>query len=427
MLYAPKIIPIGNHLAITGERHLAFVPVGVAREVVDGALSEAARTFAERGSEGLPFRADESTLSVTIIPTMACNLRCSYCYSDGGDSSLNLNTDFAYRVIDSLVARYPATERINLFFAGGGEPLIKQDVMSAIVDHVRTLGLAPAIRLVTNGTLVGAHLSWLRENRVYLRISYDGSAQSSQRPGCRFDSAVRLQETFNLLQDSYPADLVSVQMTVTKENVHTIKDDVVVLAHERGVRTFKIEPVQSSCSDRSRIVPSPDPAIFADSVLRTLDRLLVLEVQAFLDLSYLSIPSTEYFCSLRNKIVISPYGVLGPCVELIRPGVIDNLLLWKADGQGQLDFDEIQERQKTGLQRYHPKNYAVCSNCNLAHICKGNCPMRLILAGRTEGPFGYNCSVAKALIPAFLRRACKQEAYMKLVFGDSFTQSEECF
>ena len=427
MLFQPKTISIGDFTAVTAERHLAFVPAQSDDSILAKALDDARQSFETQIDTGLPFRADMDTLSITIIPTTSCNLRCIYCYSDGGNVAVDLEEQYAIDVFDSLMERYPNIHGLNLFFAGGGEPLLRIDIMKEILTYVHSRGFQPQIRLVTNGVLVPENLSWLRKNSVYLRISYDGSAQNLQRPGCNFDSNLRLKSTLSKIRDRYRSDLVSVQMTITEANVSTIADDVINMVEQYGIQTFKIEPVQTSCSQRSRNVPSPDPSLFVHSILDTLDRLVKMDAELFLDLSYLSVPSTEYFCSLRNKIVISPYSVLSPCVETIKPDEMNNMLIWQGGVPKRNDFDIIEAVQRERFDSYHPKSYPICSRCELVHICKGNCPMRLILAGKKEGPFEYNCMIAKELIPAFLKRAAKDERYMRLVFGESYNKSEECF
>jgi radical SAM protein with 4Fe4S-binding SPASM domain len=124
---------------------------------------------------------------------------------------------------------------------------------------------------------------------------------------------------------------------------------------------------------------------------------------------------------------VCPDGVLSPCVEVTRRGIRDDLLLWKREDSVALDFPAIANLQRERFDRFHPRYSSVCSECDFVHFCKSNCPMRSILDGRSEGPFPYNCKIAKALIPLFLSRADQNEAYLRLVYGDSFMAREECF
>ncbi len=420
------VVDLGEGVAIIGNRILIFLSKKEFNSKKGkGILHEIERKEDCNCEEGLCARADERTLSITFLPTMRCNLRCIYCYSDGGWDNRDLCLEDALYVIDQLLKEYPQINKVNLYFAGGGEPLLNFSLIREVVNYLKDKYLKTHIRIVTNGTLILDYIDWLKKNDVYLRISYDGSSHFKTRPGFGFNSEEKIVKTLNTLKDEYPPDKLSVQMTITKFNVLNIPTDVVTLSTLYGIRTVKIEPVQTSCSERSKIVDSPDPLLFSKKMISLFDMIIKEDIEMFIDTSYLSIPSNSYFCSLRNKIVVSPYGLLTPCVEIVKEGVKDDLILWKIDKSKDINFSAIREVQMKNLFKFHYKNYPVCSQCNLSYICKGNCPMRMILRGGLV-PYEYNCSIARNLIPEFLNRAYHDERYLKLVFGNSFSVHREC-
>ena len=70
-----------------------------------------------------PFRREEvfSPTYVTLMPTLNCNLRCTYCYSSGGeDTNEDMSFDVAKASIDMIVKN--ADKKVKLSFHGGGEP-----------------------------------------------------------------------------------------------------------------------------------------------------------------------------------------------------------------------------------------------------------------------------------------------------------------
>jgi len=89
-----------------------------------------------------------------------------------------------------------------------------------------------------------------------------------------------------------------------------------------------------------------------------------------------------------------------------------------------IDFNNIRKIQKEKLFNLHPKNYDTCENCNLVHFCKSNCPMRTILSN--SRPNIYNCMLSKKLLPKFLERACINDNYMSIVFGNDYKKEEVC-
>lgn len=290
MIFEPKLIELRNSFAVTGERMLCFVPKDDDSSVLDETSQRVKESFKTPPSFGLPFRADANTLSVTLIPTLACNMNCSYCYSDGGLHSSSLSVKFAKTAFDALTKRYDQANRINLFFAGGGEPLLNFELVREITGYVSKKMSLNQLRIVTNGTLVLPNLSWLRKRKTYIRISYDGSSQNTTRPGCGFDSSKAVKQTLKILSSEYPLDYLSIQITVTKENVSKVARDVFDLATEYGIQTFKIEPVQTSCSSRSASVSSPEISAFANCIMDTLTGLHKKNINAIVDTSYLSVP-----------------------------------------------------------------------------------------------------------------------------------------
>lgn len=421
-IYEPKIIKLNNSVAITGNKTLIFLTDEEFKNKRIQILEQVANSFNHIEDDGLQFRADKETLSITIIPTMDCNLRCVYCYADGGCDNLSLNIEDVKKFIDQLHNFYPNCNKIHIYFAGGGEPLLNFNLIKDTIDYIYSINLIPSIRLVTNGILVKKYFYWLKNNKVNLRISYDGSSQNETRPGLNFNSAEILQDTLLFLKSNYPLELLSIQMTITNLNVNNMCEDVEKIMLEYGVDTVKLEPVHSSFSERSKNVSSPKIEDYVFNFLKTIDNLVQKNIKGYLDISCLTIPSTSYFCSIRNKAIISPYKIMAPCVEIIKPGTKDDLIL--NYNLNNIDFNNIRKIQKEKLFNLHPKNYDTCENCNLVHFCKSNCPMRTILSN--SRPNIYNCMLSKKLLPKFLERACINDNYMSIVFGNDYKKEEVC-
>jgi uncharacterized protein len=421
-IYEPKIIKLSNSVVVTGNKTLIFLSDEEFKNKKIQVLEQVKNSFNSIDDNGLQFRADKETLSVTIIPTTDCNLRCVYCYADGGCEKLYLNFEDVKKFIDQLHTFYSDCNKINVYFAGGGEPLLNFNLIKETIDYIHSVNLKPSIRIVTNGILVKKYFDWLKKNNVNLRISYDGYSQNKTRPGLDFDSSKILCETLIFLKNNYPLDLLSVQMTITNLNVNHMSEDVEKIMLEYGVDTIKLEPVHSSFSERSKNISSPKIEDYVFNFLKTIDSLVQKNINGYLDISCLTIPSTSYFCSIRNKTIVSPYKIMAPCVEIIKPGTKDDLILnYDLDN---IDFNNIRKIQEEKLFNLHPKNYNICSNCNFVHFCKSNCPMRTILSN--SKPNIYNCMLSKKLLPEFLERANKNDKYMAIVFGNDYKKEEVC-
>lgn len=120
---------------------------------------------------------------LTLSVSQACNLRCTYCYADGGGYGMpsRLMTPEAARAAVTQAAQTHSRIESLQFF--GGEPLTNLAAMSAAVETARDLAEAgvldaqPKFSLVTNLTpLDDRALDFLAAWEVHSVVSLDGPA-----------------------------------------------------------------------------------------------------------------------------------------------------------------------------------------------------------------------------------------------------------
>ena len=126
--------------------------------------------------------------SFGVILTDRCNFRCSYCYQEKRNGSLNFPT--LARTIDFFHPFF-AQECILSFY--GGEPLLAFDLIQRAVKHVDGLPTEQRRKirfsLTTNGSLLNEEiLEFLAEHEFSLVLSYDGLAQDFTRKKGSSDS-----------------------------------------------------------------------------------------------------------------------------------------------------------------------------------------------------------------------------------------------
>lgn len=125
-----------------------------------------------------------------LFITQSCNLRCTYCYGDGGEygtgGSLELET--AFKAVDWLIEKSGKMKKIHIAFFGG-EPFLKFPLIKAVVEYAKTrtkeAGKEIGVFAITNATLLNDEIiNFIKEQSISLMVSFDGlkELQDSQRP-----------------------------------------------------------------------------------------------------------------------------------------------------------------------------------------------------------------------------------------------------
>src|SRR5262245_40510393 len=119
-----------------------------------------------------------STLHLILLPTEACNFRCTYCYED---FRLGRMEPWVVRGVKRLLeARADGLARLDLSWFGG-EPLLARDIVLDVLEHAQGLArLHPGLAVTSDVTTNAWHLEReLFERLLALgvtryQISFDG-------------------------------------------------------------------------------------------------------------------------------------------------------------------------------------------------------------------------------------------------------------
>lgn len=105
-----------------------------------------------------------------------CNLRCVYCYANGGvyNSPVQLiSREMVDCVIDRFYSEFDKIKGVQLF---GGEPLMNMEIIEYVCDKFRERDPEIEIGIVTNGTLINnKYVDIANRYKIQTTISYDGN------------------------------------------------------------------------------------------------------------------------------------------------------------------------------------------------------------------------------------------------------------
>ena len=129
-------------------------------------------------------------VNMALFLTQSCNLRCVYCYGDGGEygSGGSLEEKTACQAVDWLIEQSGEVKKIHVGFFGG-EPFLNFPTMKAVTAYaqkrIREVDKAIDFGAVTNATLLDDEkIAFIREHDISVMVSFDGprEIQDAQRP-----------------------------------------------------------------------------------------------------------------------------------------------------------------------------------------------------------------------------------------------------
>lgn len=123
----------------------------------------------------------DKTLGLTIVPTLACNFACTYCYEAGMGQPAPMTEETEEKIVQFIQRR----GHIRFLFINwyGGEPLLKFDAICRMTEKVKRTETPFSANLVTNGYLLTketiSRLDDLNIKRV--QVTIDGPEETHDR------------------------------------------------------------------------------------------------------------------------------------------------------------------------------------------------------------------------------------------------------
>ena len=123
----------------------------------------------------------------TVLPTYACNARCTYCYEENM-KPVSMSDDTVEQTIRFICdTRGEGTVGLSWF---GGEPLLRPDVIDRICEGLRGQEVEFSSTMISNGSLITSDIvrkmrdSW---NLKQIQISMDGAEQDYITRKCYYE------------------------------------------------------------------------------------------------------------------------------------------------------------------------------------------------------------------------------------------------
>lgn len=268
-------------------------------------------------------------LSVTLMLTEKCNLRCKYCY-EVFSGNMKAKT-MSHEVMRKGIDRYLNAEtlvlhsQINWDFVGGEvfvEFELLRDALDYLIQRYRELGLCPKkhlhISLCSNGTLftpeVRAWCEQMRERIGFfgISVSLDGvkAVHDSQRSGS-FDA---LMKTFEWWKKAFPEG--NTKGTIVPETLPHLFENVKFFIEDLGLPRFYINPTfEGPWTER-------DAEIYGEQLIACAEYFLdrpgygLLENSNLLMPMHIRVEGKQNWCGSGTHMrAITPDGSIYPCLR----------------------------------------------------------------------------------------------------------------
>ena len=409
-------------VSLPGEKNFAVISPGrvvyglnASNEELLGLVVEEEKALSERTPSSEEYKSTPST-SIGLIPTFDCNLGCIYCYARGGETKESMNLEIAMTAISEATTE-DNKEHLLISLVGGGEPLLHFNLVKQLVSYARTIYKAVDVNVVTNGTFGEETLDWLLENRVSIRVSYDGVMQGVQRPFADGSPSKSIVEN-NIRQLVVRGGFVIVQSIITRASINTMCETI-DLVYSLGVRAIKFEPALATDVSRASRSIEPDPSEYAEALLDAISYVARCKLDLTIDTGYFAEPSTEYYCGMADSNrIVTPHGKVTSCVEVARPTdpyASEVMIGETKDGRMILD-----QGKRDFLSTFHYDNQlGGCPDCNLRLICHGGCPMANIWKGGLPiRKSSFTCTVERTFLPRLLLMIAEDPNVAQVVMED---------
>lgn len=340
-----------------------------------------------------------SIFTLGIVPTLECNLACSYCAGRKNPGRMTRHVEKALLQWAARYIRKADETRITWY---GGEPLLCVDTIERIQQGFAEMASGYKATLagstiLTNGYLLSGDMARRLKSAGVMsaQVTLDGSLE--KHDSCRPDSDGK--PTFdriidNICEAAKDLDVVvrvnvhDGDMTTAREAVEMLdqKDILSKVGFYFGEATGGCE-VCSDVTGRCRLSESHAQAQLA------IYRALASNTNCRMDFPYLT-PGSRCGSTRSNSFQVAPSGYLFKCQHQVSPRVDSSV--------GSIFSDQVEDFQQSNqwvFARHDPLGSSKCLECDILPVCMGGCPRE---AKKEHNEIQYKCSPLKDIMGELL-------------------------
>lgn len=323
------------------------------------------------------------TMAVLLM-TGACNLRCTYCYAEGGDhADLKMSWPLARKIIDTVAgnARLDDLDGFSLAFHGGGEPTLNWSVLTAAVKHAEEQGLKLHISMATNGIWNDRQRRFILEHFHGISLSFDGlkDIQDAQRPLASGRSSFEaVMETVSALDEAEFS--YGIRVTTTMSSLSRLPENIDFLCQATRSPIFQVEPWFGVNRGEYADPSEAQAASFAEAFLKAYTVAVNHGRTLFYSGARPMVLASTFCRAAEEALVATPEGDLVACFET--HGRSHPLLSQLKIGHATPDEVAVDPQRLRAWVEKRRQQRAECEGCFCYWHCGGDCTSRCLASPR---------------------------------------------
>ena len=333
-----------------------------------------------------------------------CNLRCKYCFADGGEYMGKrelMSAEVGKKAIEFVIAQSQNRRNIEIDYFGG-EPLMNFDVVKEITEYAKEQGKKHGkefrFTITTNGILLSEDKqAYINENMGNVVLSLDGRKEVHDAVRKRVDgsgSYDRVVPAFQKLADSRNQNNYYVRGTFTRDNLDFAED--VKHLMELGFEQISVEPVVADEKEPYSLRKEDLPRIFAEYDALAEYLVKTRKEGKFVNFFHFMVDLEQGPCAYKRLsgcgsgneyLAVTPSGDLYPCHQFVGKPEFKMGTVF----EGKLDM-EIREK----FRKSNVYTKAECRECWNRFYCSGGCAANAFnMNGDIDKPYEIACEMQK--------------------------------
>lgn len=315
-----------------------------------------------------------------FLPTIQCQLRCNYCFENGGDRGLPMKPETVsatLKWVEEYLIHFPEVDEFRMVLFGG-EPLLCSDVGLDAVARVQAICNARRVEfwteIVTNGELltedIAQRLSLHNWRRVQITLDGPEHVHNARRPGVKGrPTFLRVIENVRMLLTTNYISRVDIRLSFDNSNCDSVISFLDELAQLPNIQRISLS--LGLITDTFVYQGDKNDPFIAQKAIAFWSKAKSLGFVIPED----QVAGPLCVAAAKHAAVVQPDGSLQKCFASV--------------GRPQFNFGNVFNSSDTytkdeRYEQWKRTDECIAEKCAFIPVCGGGCPQDAIIAANSD-------------------------------------------